>query len=145
MARLTPVRTDGLYPLGRGWADPRAIVRPEGLNQWKIPKTPYEIKHATFRHVPQCLNQLRYRVPQKQQQTVTAVPAYLAAIHSYAQPPSQHYGLADENWKTQSRFQIHTLIKGMMMMMIAVSVHAMNVYRGSRALIVGLGQNRSVQ
>jgi hypothetical protein len=33
----------------------------------------------------------------------------------------------------------------MMMMMIAVSVHAMNIYRGSRTLIVGVGQNRSVQ
>jgi hypothetical protein len=36
-------------------------VRPEGLCQWKNPMTPSGIKHATFRLVAQCLNQLRYQ------------------------------------------------------------------------------------
>ena len=39
----------------RGCADPRAIVRPEGLCQLKIPMAPSEIEPATF--------QLRHRVP----------------------------------------------------------------------------------
>jgi hypothetical protein len=38
-------------------ADPRAIVRPEGLCQWKTPVTPSGIKQTRD------LNQLRHRVP----------------------------------------------------------------------------------
>jgi hypothetical protein len=33
----------------RGWVDPRAIVWPDGLSQWKIPMTPSWIATATFR------------------------------------------------------------------------------------------------
>jgi hypothetical protein len=59
--RLTPGRFLVLISV-RGWVDPRAIVRLEGLGQLKNCNSS-GLDPATFRLVAKCFNQLRYRVP----------------------------------------------------------------------------------
>ena len=63
-----------------GWGDPKAILRPEGLCQWKIPKIPPEIELATSRLVAKCPNQLKHRVPPMKQGSLIIRPSCGGAV-----------------------------------------------------------------
>jgi len=60
--RLCPQVTCLVLISVTGWVDPRAIARPEGIRQWKIPMTPLEIDPATKLLAAQCSNQPQHQV-----------------------------------------------------------------------------------
>jgi hypothetical protein len=63
----------------RGWVDPRAIVRLEGLGRLKNP-TSLGTEPATFRLLPQCLRKLNYRA-------ALCIYIYIYILFSIVFPP----------------------------------------------------------
>ena len=71
VVRLSALSTERLYRQEvflvlisvRGWVDPMAVVRPEGLSQWKMPMTLSGMEPANFLLVAHFLIQQRHRFP----------------------------------------------------------------------------------
>jgi hypothetical protein len=84
----------------RGWADPSAILRPEGC-QWRIPMTPPGIEPATFRPVAQCtrLSVTQHNVTSRFASRLKTVLTILLKIINRI----TKWHLADVSWKAQYR------------------------------------------
>jgi hypothetical protein len=94
-----------------GWVNTRAIVRPEGLCQWKIPIPP-GIKPTAFQLVLQCLKQLRavYLVRYHSLSTKSRSKIYASVASCYTFKNSITVEIELLRWQPSMKSHFHFLI-----------------------------------
>jgi hypothetical protein len=117
VARLSALRTGRFYPQEiflvlicvRGWVDPRVLVLPEGLCQWKIPMTPSGIDHATFRFLAQCLNHCATACPPIYIWQNKDKSTLIWELYIFSDTLISNYSTATRCWKTDDNMKLSNL------------------------------------